>query len=231
MLELSSVLSTVVPLLIGGLVGKELYRFLDKPRVVIEYRRPVFFHQEDGCFISIKIANAGRSVAENTLGVLSLYEIDNKTRINPNEAATFENLHEYQDEAFQFENPRPQIVTRDSQFDLSNEALCWAVLGNPGSININPGVSHRLDICKFFDDGERRYFIFPCDRGWRKVLIRLEVAEIQGRILICPENDFPTAMFFSITAKEIGQPIFKLKRPSTKQALKLNFRRSRAFLD
>ena len=227
----SVVVGPLFSFLIGGLLGKELYRYLDKPKVTIRVRRPVLFAQEDGYFISIKIANAGRTAAESCIGTMTLFDIANEQIINAEESAINENLHEYREENYQFTNPRPQFVTRDSMYQLSNEPLCWADLGNPPSISINPGTTHRLDLCKFFCTQNESYFIFPSDRGWRRVRTRLKAEAIRGRVLICPANDFPTPAYFTINIDNKGIPQITMNEPTFWQKLKTRFNRSEAFLD
>jgi hypothetical protein len=231
MIDLAYILPPLFSLLIGGLLGKELYRVLDKPRVIIQYKRYVLFKQEDGYFLSIKIANAGRSSAVNCIGTLTIFNIENDEIINPDECEIFENLHEYREENYNFENPRPQYVTRDSFYELSNEPLCWADLGNPHTISINPGTTHRLDICKYFKNSEKSYFIIPSDQGWRKLRIRVRAEKLDGRLLICPSNDFPTPIDFSLSVKDNGEPELQMRKLKIPDKINFKFRKSRAFLN
>lgn len=216
---------------VGGLVGKEVYRYLDKPKVVIRIQKQVLFAQEDGYFVSVRIANAGRTAAEKCVGTITMYGIADESIVDPTESAVNENLHEYREENYQFENPRPQFVTKGSEYPLVDEPLCWADLGNPHIVNINPGTTHRLDICKYFNDGQNKYFIFPSDRGWRKLRVRVRADKITGRILICPSNDFPTAAYFELGIDHQGKPLMQMKRPSIFERLRHTFFRSSAFIN
>lgn len=211
---LSDIESSLVSLLIGGLLGRELFRILDKPSVTIQYRKPITFRQEDGQFLSIRVGNVGRNAAEKCSCTLTVFNLDPETILEPSEAEAYENLHEYREEKPDLEFPRYQIIQPGSEREILSDSLCWAALGNPPQVQINPGTTQTIDICKLFKKGEREYFIFPSESGWRRVRIRIKAAvQLRCRILVCPANDYPTPLDFEIFAQE-GKLIFRRIRPS-----------------
>ncbi|MET1416833.1 hypothetical protein ABVF61_31550 [Roseibium sp. HPY-6] len=229
MLDLGIFAAPLVSFLVGGFVGKEFYRYLDKPKVVIRIQHQVLFTQPDGFFVSVRIANAGRTAAQNCKGTITLFGITDEQIIDPQEGAVNENLHEYREENYKFENPRPQFITKGADYKPVDEPLCWADLGNPHLVDINPGTTHRLDICKYFQSADNNYFIFPSDRGWRKLRVRIKAEVIKGRILICPANDFPTAVYFELSVEDDGKPNLKMTKPGAFERVKNVLFRSNAF--
>ena len=206
--------SSLISLLIGGLVGRELFRILDKPNVTIQYRKPITFRQEDGQFLSIRVGNIGRNAAEQCSCTLTVFNLHPEDIVDPAKAEAFENLHEYREEKIDLEFPRYQIIQPRSERDILSDPLCWASLGNPPQVQINPGTTQTIDICKLFRNGEKEYFIFPSESGWRRVRIRVAAtARLRCRILVCPANDYPTPLDFEIFAEDANIN-FRRIRPS-----------------
>lgn len=208
------VTKTLVSLMIGGLLGREIYRIVDKPRVTIQYRKPITFSQEDGQFLSIRVGNIGRNAANKCFCTLTILDLDHSLILDPSEAEAFENLHEYKEEKPSFEVPRYQIVQPESQRGIANDLLCWSSLGNPAHVEINPGTTSSIDVCKFFRTAEKSYFIFPSEYGWRRVRVRIKATKpLRCRVLVCPANDYPTPLDFEIF-DEGGEVKFRTVRLS-----------------
>ena len=203
-------LSALISLLVGGLLGREIFRILDKPNVVIQYRKITRFHQSDGVYLSMRVGNIGRSAAERCVCTLSIFDLKPDQIIDPNDAEVYENLPEYREENIDLEFPRYQIIQSDSFHDVTSEKLCWSELGNPAALDINPGTAQNMDICKLFRGNNRHYFIFPSEVGWRRVRIRISASNrIRGRLLVCPANDFPTPLDFELYMGESEDPVFR----------------------
>jgi hypothetical protein len=197
-------------LLVGGLLGREIFRILDKPNVVIQYRKITQFRQADGVYLSVRVGNIGRSAAERCMCVLSIFDFEPSHIIDPSLAEAHENLPEYKEENLDLDFPRYQIVQPESFHDIVSESLCWSSLGNPSVLDINPGTTQSMDICKFFKGQEQQYFIFPTEFGWRRIRVRVSAEQmIRGRLLVCPSNYYPTALDFELCVDNFGEPVFR----------------------
>jgi hypothetical protein len=206
------VTKTLVSLMIGGLLGREIYRIVDKPRVTIQYRNPITFTQEDGQFLSIRVGNVGRNAANKCFCTLTILNLDYSLILDPSEAEAFENLHEYKEEKPSFEVPRYQIVQPKSQRGIAYDLLCWSALGNPAHVDINPGTTTSIDVCKLFRRAEKEYFIFPSEFGWRRIRVRIRATKpLRCRVLVCPANDYPTPLDFEIFSDK-GEINFRIVR-------------------
>ncbi len=207
------VFNALVSLFVGGLLGREIFRIIDKPKVVIQYEALTVFRQHDGVYLSIRVGNVGRNAAERCYCTLTIFDLHKDQILDMDSAHAHENLPEYKEESLDLDYPRYQIIQRDSLHDIVSESLCWSSLGNPPSISINPGTAQSMDICKYFRNEYIQYFIFPSEFGWRKVRVRLSSEkEIRGRLLVCPANDFPTALDFELSICR-GEPTFKASPP------------------
>jgi hypothetical protein len=195
--------SNFIGLLIGTLFGKEITRYLYKPQVIIQLRDITPLYSDEGFFISIRIANRGRTAAANCLGNITI-NYDIKDLMIPEDYKLDkleESLPKYSIENIRLEYPRHQLITQQKIRDIQNSTLCWSRLGNPAEIDINPGSNQDLDICRVqkylnLDTNESFwYLIFPCEQGWRKVRARIKLETnkpLTGKLLICPNNVFPT---------------------------------------
>lgn len=202
-------ISALFSLLIGGLLGREIYRILDKPNVVIQYKKITEFHQVDGVYLSIRVGNIGRTAAERCRCTLSIFDLEPAHIIDPSQAEAHENLPEYKEEKLDLDFPRHQIVQPESHHDIVSESLCWSSLGNPPELEINPGTTQIMDICKLFRGQNQRYFIFPTEFGWRHIRVRVSANEtIRGRLLVCPSNYYPTPLDFELCVNDAGDPVF-----------------------
>jgi hypothetical protein len=69
-------------------------------------------------------------------------------------------------------------------------------------MNVNPGVTASIDICRFqVTEDNQWYVLFPTERGWRRILFRMKVESntvLKGKLLICPSNDFPKILTFTL---------------------------------
>ena len=203
------VTAALVSLLIGTLLGKEITRFLYKPKVIIRYRDVSPLETDDGYFISTNVANLGRTVATNCIGTLTLFGIDKHSIMHTHEADPLESLPDYPEEKIDLDFPRFSILDPNTFREINNVSLCWARLGNPQCIDINPGMMTELDICKVHLKGNKKYIIFPSEDGWRKLRVRIEAKPLKGRVLICPSNEFPTPVNFEFSLNEEGNPVFR----------------------
>lgn len=202
--------SNFIGLLIGTLLGKEITRYLYKPQVLIQLRDITPLYSDDGFFISIRIANRGRTVASKCVGNITInYELKNLITPEDYRLDKFEEaLPTYRLEDIRLEHPRHQLITQKKTRDIQNSTLCWSKLGNPSDIDINPGSNQNLDICRVqkYVDNEKKetfwYLIFPCEQGWRKVRARIKLnpqESLTGKLFICPNNVFPTVRKFTFT--------------------------------
>lgn len=212
-----SVLGSLISLIIGTLLGSEVTRFLYKPRVIIRYKDVEPLHCSDGVFWSLCVENLGRTVATNCIGTITLHGLGADEIMAPQAVAEDEQLPNYPGEPLSSSFPRDQIVRPGYYRQIKGASLCWSKLGNPDTLDINPGVTQAVDLCKFQNGG---YFIFPSEFGWRRVRVRVRSREIRGRIQICPSNEFPTIIDFMLTIDEAGSSHFRpLKRPTWRQAV------------
>ena len=206
----NQILGAFIGLIIGTLLGNEISRILNKPKVKVRFKDISPLLTENGEFWSILIVNFGRTVATNCSCFITLFDITEEDIIDENLADKEEGLPSYSHENIDIHFPREQFVSRNKFRNIQNESLCWSKHGNPNILDINPGVVESLDICKCHFSEERKtwYLIFPSEKGWRKVRIRLNLKPISGRIFVCPSNEFPTLLDFKIDVSEKGEPIF-----------------------
>lgn len=221
------VTGALISLLIGGLLGRELYRIVDKPSVTIQYRQPVVFQQSDGQFLSIRVGNVGRNAAEKCMCTLSIFGESQSRILSPSEAEAQENLHEYKDEKLDLEYPRYQLIQPDSQRTIANDQLCWSALGNPAQVEINPGTTQAIDLCKYFNSKGKEYYIFPSEFGWRRVRTRMQADKpLRCRVLVCPANDYPTPLDFELFVDSGNVRIKKVRLTLLERLRRLLLRRS-----
>ena len=163
-----------------------------------------------GYFWSIFVMNTGRTVASNCAGVINLNKLSKKDLMEEYEAVPDEMLPRYKEEGIDLDYPRNQLTTPTKYREIKNSILCWSHHGNPFEVNINPGMTRSLDICRvqFNETTQSWYLVFPSEKGWRKVRIRVKAKEMIGRILLCPANEFPTILDFKIVLDSKGKPNF-----------------------
>lgn len=224
-------ISALVGLFVGTLFGNELSRYLYKPRVRVRLNNVSPLKTKDGEFFSIGFINIGRSEASNCSGYISLKDITPDMIMEPSEASLDESLPSYSYENLDISHPRSQMITPKKFRHVKHEAICWAHQGNPDQININPGSVQALDICKVQRYKDNRwYLIFPTERGWRNVRLRMEFkTDVYGRLFLCPSNEFPTITDFKIIMQD-GVPTLKIIKPNFFQRIKLRITRRRVLM-
>jgi len=208
-----TLLLPLISLAIGTVLGTELSRYIYRPKVKVRYKDIDPNIDQTGVYWSIQIENAGRCVAQDCIATISLFSISVDDIVSSQDASVDENLPKYVGENIDLETPREQILKVGHFREIRRTSLCWAKLGNPDSISINPGVSATLDICKFQKSQDRKYFIFPSEDGWRRVRVRLQKNKLTGYILICPSNEFPTRVNIELTVDDSGESKLDVKRP------------------
>ncbi len=210
---LEDVITSFVSLTVGALLGSEFTRFFYKPRVIVKYKDLDPLEDETGIFWSLQIENYGRTVATNCMATLTLYDVNVCDLVKEEAIDVNENLPLYRDETIDLEYPRKQIVNESHFRPIRRTSLCWAKLGNPDILDINPGISQSVDLCKFHRGSKGNYFIFPSEDGWRRLRVRLVAKSLSGHILICPSNEFPTRVNFKFLIDDTNVSL-KIKKPS-----------------
>lgn len=200
-------LSLIIATLIGGEIVKRLY----SPNVNVKAKNISHLRDNGGFFISLNIVNLGRTVANDCICYLMINSfIDKEDIMEEHEACTDEHLPTYRDEKLDFTTPRQQLTTPAKFRKPEQVQLCWAHHGNPCVMNINPGVTKLLDICRAqYIENNQWYIIFPSEKGWRRILIRMRYKNINGKIFICPSNDYPKILDFSFIF-ENNEPTLKI---------------------
>lgn len=169
--------------------------------MVVRYKEIEPLIDRTGIYWSVNVENYGRTTAENCTAVISLYGVGLDDILPVGEASIDENLPKYKNENVDLETPREQILKADHFRPLKRVSLCWSSLGNPETLNISPGISRTVDICKMQKTETGSYLIFPSEQGWRRVRVRLNMRDLAGHILICPSNDFPTRINIKLNTK------------------------------
>jgi hypothetical protein len=216
----------LISLIIGTLLGSELTRYLYRPRVFIRYEDVTPLYAPDGVHWTIQVANFGRTVASECKGIISIDNLTADDLMPIGQASADEVLPSYKSENADIEFPRAQHLGPDSFRSITNEELAWAATGNPAKVAINPGITEKLDVFKVQNELNDPYILVPSGTGWRKLRARIKPVTLKGRIMICPSNEFPTVMFFTLTFDRTGKSFFRVRRPGPGQKLKrLLFRR------
>ncbi len=209
-----SILTSLASLTLGTLIGAEVTRFFYRPKVVVRYKEIEPLIDQSGVYWSVNVENYGRTTAENCTAVISLYEVKTTDILSSSEASLDEHLPEYTNEDIDLETPRAQILKTDHFRSLKRVSLCWSHLGNPETLDISPGISRSVDICKLQQSESGNYLIFPSEQGWREVRVRLKLRDLEGHILVCPSNDFPTRINIKFSTKSDGVMAFSASAPS-----------------
>ncbi len=207
-------ISTLLSLTVGTLIGSEFSRFFYRPRVKVRYKELDPNYDSGGVYWSFQIENLGRTMAEKCLANITIPELSSDHILEPSDASLDEGLPQYEQENIDLSTPRQQILSKSHFRELRRTSLCWSKLGNPEELDINPGVSQSVDVCKFQNTEEGGYFIFPSEAGWRKVRVRLRKKVLSGYVLVCPANEFPTRVDFKITITTDGSSNMKIMKPS-----------------
>ncbi len=233
----------LLALIVGTLLGSEIMRFLYRPNVLILLKEVMPMYSDGGFFLSVLVANAGRTVAANSVGNITInYPIGDL--IDPDQYsldASEQSLPTYRLENIKLDYPRHQLITPDKSRYIKNSSLCWSSLGNPSRVDINPGSSESLEICRvqLYEDKRTNqkfwYLIFPCEQGWRKVRCRIKLnpnVEITGKLFICPNNVFPTVRTFTIKTTSVeDRPALIIKNYSMIERFINQFNRNKLYFD
>ena len=220
MLPLEQVTGALISLIIGTLLGSELTRFLYRPRVFIRYEDVSPLKTPDGVHWTILVANFGRTVASDCKGIITIDGLTKEDLLNVADADPNEILPTYKSESTDLEFPRPQYLAPDFFRSIRNENLAWAGVGNPAKISINPGTTENLDVFKVQNAHTGSYVLVPSGLGWRKLRARIKSINLIGRIMVCPANEFPTVINFSLSFDESGKSTFVVRRPSLLERIK-----------
>ncbi len=208
-----ALVTTLLTLTIGTVIGSEFSRYFYRPRVIVRYKEVDPNFDASGVYWALQIENMGRTVAQDCLANITLFDVTADHIIDKHQASLEENLPGYDGESLDISLPRDQIMSRQHYRELRRTSLCWSKIGNPESLNINPGVSQSVDICKFHrDEGGNHYYIFPSEVGWRSVRVRVMKEDIQGYVLICPANEFPTKVYIHFKTQKDGRSYLTVKR-------------------
>lgn len=207
-------LTSLFSLTLGAIIGSEVQRIFYRPRVIVRYKDINPLHDESGIYWSLKIENYGRTVAKDCAAVVTLHNIRVEDILSPEDIDSNESLPEYKNESIDLEIPRKQIISSKHFRPIGRASLCWSKLGNPDLIDINPGISQLLDLCKFQKSEKGGYFIFPSEEGWRRVRVRLFPKTYKGHILICPANEFPVKVKFELKVNSNGNSHLSAVKPN-----------------
>jgi len=229
MIVIDQITAALISLVVGTVLGSELTRFLYRPRVIIRYKDTSPLYAPDGVHWTIKVANIGRTVASNCKGIIYVDGINQDDLLGTDSANPQELLPDYKEENTDLSFPRHQQIDGSRFRPISGAQIAWACLGNPQSMDINPGITELLDICKiqFHDKGD--YIIFPTEYGWRRLRARVKVKNISGKIMICPSNEFPTVIHFRLEFDDKNQSVFIPIKPSFLQRVKKTFFRQKYY--
>lgn len=193
----------LLSLIIATIIGGEIVRKIYSPKVRVKVKGCNYLKNDNGFLMAIDIVNVGSSVATKCISYLT---IDDKTPIEKNDLITEsdacieEYLPLYSDENIDYEIPRKQWISPAKYVEPKRLVLSWNHSGDPYEIDINPGVTVSLNICRmrYHDEKKYWYIIFPTEKGWRKVRLRMRYKEISGKLFICPSNSYPLIVQFKI---------------------------------
>ena len=112
-------------LIIGTLLGSEISRYLYMPHVIIKFKNITPLFSDTGFFISVMIANKGRTASLNTQGKITLhYNSDRLMEPCEYKLDKYENsLPTYTLENVNIEHPRHQLLT-------PSKIILFCLLGN-----------------------------------------------------------------------------------------------------
>ncbi|MEJ0106605.1 MAG: hypothetical protein WDO19_30445 [Bacteroidota bacterium] len=203
----------LLSLIIATLVGSEIVRIVYSPKVKVKVKESNYLKNKNGFLTALEIVNLGSSVATKCISYLVIHDnnkIEKDDLLSEFEACENEYLPSYTDENLDYTIPRQQWITPEKYVTPKRLVLCWNHSGDPYEMDINPGVTVSLNICRmrYHDIQEFWYIIFPTEKGWRKVRLRMRFKELKGKIFICPSNAFPLIVGFNIQYdSQIKEPV------------------------
>lgn len=193
----------ITTIVVGAFLGGEIIKKIYSPKVKVKAKNTSLREDKSGFFVSLNIVNIGRTVATSCVSYLLFdNEFDKNSLLEREEAMADECLPSYSDENNNFLIPRNQLTRPSSYRQPTRARLCWSNHGNPHELDINPGVITSINVCRFQSDNEGGWYImFPTERGWRRILLRMKVNDesiFEGKIVICPSNNSPKILFFEM---------------------------------
>ncbi len=199
-------------LIIATLIGGEIVRRLYSPKVKVKLRESNYKRNKEGFLIALDIVNIGSTMATQCISYLIIdnqTEIQKKDLLFEHEACEDEYLPTYSDENNDYSVPRKQWITPDKYVIPKRLVLCWNHAGDPYQLDINPGMTVSLNICRMRYHNDSWYIIFPTEKGWRSVRLRMWFKKLKGKIFICPSNTYPLIANFEIVYDQIkNEPVF-----------------------
>ena len=200
---LYSFIIQTLAIITGAFFGGEIIKSIYSPKVKVKAKNLNLREDKSGFFVSLNIINIGRSVASDCIcHLLFDKDIDKDTLLEREDAMADECLPSYKEENNNFLIPRDQLTSPSSFRQPLQVQLCWTHHGNPCNINVNPGVTASIDICRFqLTENFQWYVLFPTERGWRRILFRMKIKPgtvLKGKLFICPSNDFPKILTFTL---------------------------------
>lgn len=207
----------VLAAIIGGLIIRKLY----KPKVKIRFDRRADLTDDHGTFFSINVTNIGHNCARKCVSYIRLDDacIKDIHVMKSEKASDHEELPSYSDEGSQplphqlcsplslyqqctessepKANHRKQLVDDHKVRSLRYIFLCWTCQGNPSEIDLQPGMTRSIDICRWQKKNSEKesvpYWIFPSEQGWRKLQARVYAnnTTLTGQLFICQADHEP----------------------------------------
>jgi len=199
-------------LILATLIGGEIIRRMYSPKVKVKIKGSNYLKNKDGFLIAVEVVNMGSTIASRCISYLI---IDDDTSINiddllkESDACTEEYLPTYDLENIDLGYPRRQWITPDKFVQPKRLVLCWNHSGDPYELDINPGVTVSLNICRVRYKSEIQlwYLIFPTETGWRKIRLRMKYKRLSGKLFICPSNAYPLVIKFCLIQNDkTGEP-------------------------
>ncbi len=204
----------VCPLLVV-LIGGFLVKHILRKKYKIQYSGSMIEQGQNIHVVSVEIENIGNLQLTDasahiilddscTIKQREILDIDNLATlgIDKNE---YENLPTYMDEGLKLSASLRAAWMNTTNFLSENQFFtCWDFSGDPYKINLKPFSRMRLIICKAieYDVGAKKfrywYYIFPTERGWRRVRFRMTAKTLTGRIILSFSNSYPLIIPFKI---------------------------------
>ena len=184
--------------LIIGIISWAFPRWWSRPKLKILADRPL----KSGTLIThtLIVKNTGRSAAINCIGSITIgnVTVDDLVTELPSELKKYgEALTEALPKTA---GPIRYHLTKETFREVRDEKLCWSDIGNPGRININPGLVSGLDVYRVKPDEKHLYF--PSDGGWQNIKMVLKSKKYEGELIVSAENAAPVKRRFTLIPTE-----------------------------
>ena len=187
------VISALITLILGTIFGGWLQKVLYMPKVKIEFGNNGAFEHDGGFYASVTVTNKGLTAATDCIGSITFYGLKKEDVLSEEDVYERENLPTKVDE---------QLLVAENFRELDRAPLCWAHIGNPDKLTINPEMKTLLDVFKAVlnENTNTWYLAIPTEVGWKKLRARLKDGNYRGRILVSPANGKPCTKDFEIVA-------------------------------